>query len=825
MSLFTQGNIVLQQIEDVLREIGYRDVLLKKKYEYADVIANQYKVGTIDIATFAQTPPSYRNACIGVVVSNDISSVEHVAQYQSLGAPLIFEITSSTVNRWKITGNGMPELKESISHENIINAFRNNKSEWRPDRIFRAKALGENSGPVQLDFYDVGLMPLLQGMIQSKLDKLFRGVLTDIIKTHEAFDRRDPDYKDLFRLVFRLVAAKVMRDRNYPGNWNSSDAAEVLNAVENYYKIDSDKLIPLASHRKEILDAAWKSIYSAFHFQNLSVDDLAYIYERSFITPETRKIFGTHSTPPQIIEYIVNKLPFQDLPENGRKVFEPCAGHGGFLVAAMRRLRELLPKYLTDEERHDYLVKRLTGIEIDSFALEVCWLRLVLADYPNPNGWQLYEEDVFESGRFSEELKGANVVLCNPPFQDFNSEERNYYKSKNQDVLAQKPAELLHRILLNPPALLGLVLPRNFESGDSYRRFHRKLAEIYEDIELVSLPEVFNYSDAPVTLVIASGHHEFYAPVKVTFTKVDARIEKKNFLEKGILPPAVTTSINAIEYTEPRFSLCVPFLSDLWNFLRMFPTLGNETDIHRGVNWKSSKDSYRERERHVISNYEQPGYMEGFARVEGHLMQFVIQSPQYLSMRPEDQYDNAYMLPWVRPKVVCNTARLTRGPWRIGATADPIGRAFSQRFFALWPTGKVSIYALAALLNSPLANAFVYAHEEDRDNRVKTLRAMPIPQIPYLEADEEIDLLSKKLHNHIANMEFDKAKHNLVELDAAILRAYNLPLSLERELLNIFQSVDRPIPLNSNKYNLASSNIYNSFNEAKDTGNNIELSF
>ena len=128
--------------------------------------------------------------------------------------------------------------------------------------------------------------------------------------------------------------------------------------------------------------AVWDNFRNAFNFQNLSVDDLAFIYENTLIRKETRKQFGIHSTPPAIAELIVDRLPFELLPEDERFVIEPCAGHGVFLVAALRRLRELLSSAWTDQERHKYLKDRLTAIEVDSFAAEVCRLSLMLADYP-----------------------------------------------------------------------------------------------------------------------------------------------------------------------------------------------------------------------------------------------------------------------------------------------------------------------------------------------------------------------------------------------------------------------------------------------------------
>ena len=98
--------------------------------------------------------------------------------------------------------------------------------------------------------------------------------------------------------------------------------------------------------------------------------------------------------------YIVGRLRpwIGEIAVGDRRVFEPACGHAAFLISAMRLLTNLLPPNW-QEPRRDYLRRRLHGLEIDSFALEIARLSLTLADVPNPNGWALTEGDMFLARR------------------------------------------------------------------------------------------------------------------------------------------------------------------------------------------------------------------------------------------------------------------------------------------------------------------------------------------------------------------------------------------------------------------------------------------
>ncbi|HEX9001175.1 MAG TPA: hypothetical protein VGB07_14820, partial [Blastocatellia bacterium] len=81
------------------------------------------------------------------------------------------------------------------------------------------------------------------------------------------------------------------------------------------------------------------------------------------------------------------------------------------------------------------------------------------------------------------------------------------------------------------------------------------------------------------------------------------------------------------------------------------------------------------------------------------------------------------------------------------------------------------------------------------------------PHSSFLMMGEEIDLLSREMHRRIqegqnileASDQLD-LKQLLLQLDATILKAYDLPPVLERELLDMFQGLPRPVPFEFNGY-------------------------
>jgi hypothetical protein len=789
-------NATVKQVED----LGYQGVLLQRNYAFGDWFDSETPLRSAPVAAFGRTPVAYDSACLAVLLANGKSGRDLVVDYRALGAPIAFEVREDYVIQWKV-GKSRDTAEEChrIAPDALARLFGDNQPVWHPQAVLRAKNQAFDLGPRQLDFIDLGLIPALESHIRDKLDRLLREVVQDAIKVHEQALGQPPDLRVLFHLIFRTLAAKVLHDRRVNGFIElppPDDSNLVLERVARYYN-DSQPLLQHGPVQTLVAEKLWDQA----DFQNLSVEVLAYIYENTLVDESVRRKLGTHSTPHGLARYILHRLPIEEVPIEERRVLEPFCGHAIFLVSALQRLRELLPADMDARERHRYFVKMLAGFEIDAFALEVAKMCLMLADFPNHNGWRLENEDIFLSKRFASALQRARIVVCNPPFEDFDRTERALYSGLRS---TRKPAEILHRVLdrLAADGLLGFVLPRSFLDGPSYREIRRALAERYFDFELVALPDrIFKHSDAETVLLI--GKHASTSSQlksKVTFTHVQDR-DRDKFLNSFDYTRRDTDDLTPERAAK---SLAVAALGEVWDRLAQVQRLGEVAEIHRGVEWQPPFDPEK-----YLSPVRKAGFKKGLGSAASSFCAFLSPPTEYLCVLQEYRRGKAFDLPWDQPKVIMNAVRVSRGPWCIAAFADESGLLLSQSFTCLWPSKGWTAKSLAAVLNSPVANAFVATRESKLHIRKKTLLAVPLPSFNILDI-ETIDRLVDRFLSlfsvdaaglvSLDEQHIEVGRRLLLEIDAKVLRGYNLPPRLERQLLDFFRGKRRPVPFEFGEY-------------------------
>jgi hypothetical protein len=772
-----------------LQQIGYIGGLLRESYQFTDVLHAESPVREIALAAFAQEPPSYRTASLGVALSSP-DEAPHIEDYRALGAPQLLSLHRDEVRRWKMTGSGKSELLQRIPADRLLSVLIDEKDTWGPGPMLRAKSIAFDSSSQQLDFFDAGLLPAIDDVVHEKLDRMLREAIAASSAAFTEHNEGHPDWIGLCRLIFRLLAGKLFADRGELEGWTYDDPAQVIAAVEQFYfraePVEPALADPAAQR------AAWHHINSAIRFQNLSVEALAHVYENTLVNNETRRRYGTHSTPQAIAKYVVQRLPFDDLPSEERRVFEPFTGHGAFLVPALDRLRMLLPPGTDARARHDYFVRMLTGMELDPFAREVARLALMLADYPNPDGWRLLQGDVFTDDRLEVELKKARIVLCNPPFEAFTAMEREGYQGL---LSTEKAADILERVLRNKPAMLGFVLPKVFIDGQSYRSVRRTLVSSFGNLELVSLPDVvFAHSEVETVLLLAYGAPSGYTSLRAASVERGdydqfERTAEVTSAEQALLPAARMAAMP---------SLWLYPLSHVWESLAHLPVLDTVAQIHRGIEYKVSP---REHADKLVSQDAKSGYRAGLLNVTDGFEPYFVHDHVYLNMASDLMLYRAYQLPWHQPKVIATAARHTRGVWTLSAVPDDTGLVCSQRFHGIWPSAGLPIEILAAILNGPVANAYVGLRRTSRDNRIGTIASIPLPSLSQQAIQEIVGLVREYRvvrqemtgqSGRARDLLVQRMHRLLLEIDAGVLAAYDLAPRLERDLLRYFAGEQRP---------------------------------
>lgn len=789
-----------QALKASLTSLGYRSDDVFTDFRFTAVDQPTRPVRTVKVAAFVEGPASYRTAALGVVYAAPNESAQEVAQAsKSLGAPFLVVIEAKEASVWTYTCDGASRLAHAAADQ--WESLLADRNMFGPGPVRQIKALHvRDEKPVQQGLFDPRTLYGIQASTQQALDDMlatFLGHFGDSAKVGQLTLKSH--YEILFPLVFRLLAGKILIDRedNRIADIDKNDALQVISRVESLYSLRSQSLSWSAT-RKTQLGRAWRTLLEGLFVRNVAAEDLAFVYETTLITPETRKRFGTHSTPQSAADYVIRSLQLPTGAEAAKlRVYEPFAGACVFLTAALRRFKELLPSDWSVKQVHDHLVRFFNASEIDQFACEIARLALILADYPNHNGWKIEREDLFEADRLAQRVAECDVLLSNPPYEDFVEPVEGL--SKHQ------PAVLLDAVIATPPAYVGIVLPGGFSSQRRYSTHLAKLTQLYEDVEIVQLPEgAFRHATIGAEVLIAQKRREGaakHASAEMETTVRWSSVRRQDwdrFVTSLRTSESKCTRVDPI--ATPGFSGLRP-LRELWEYLAGYPILESVATLHRGLEWVIPQNEASRTTRAA-------GFKPGLNRREGTLDQFHVLKHAYLDVRPKHLRGKAIEFPWRTPKVILNAIRTSRGAWRLAAAVDTKGLLVSQQFYGVWlnpsesggdgeSEPRFTLPELCALLNSPVANAFSFVHDDQKHIRVETMRRMPLPAKAlstevgslveaYLAAADERD--DGPLFSTRQRLPADI----LIEIDALVLEAYDLPPRLERSLLRFMSSGGRP---------------------------------
>ena len=348
-------------------------------------------------------------------------------------------------------------------------------------------------------------------------------------------------------------------------------------------------------------------------------------------------------------------------------------------------------------------------------------------------------------------------------------------------------------------ALIGLVLPRSFVDGTDYKKEREMILNNFELISLTGLPDrIFLHSDMETAIIVARKHQP-RRKGSVVYMEVKDH-ERETFRSRHQVTWEDKVPQSYFE-DKTQGKLIVPLLREVWERLEGCIPLGKIADISIGVQYKPNLED--EELREIVRLKPFSGSKPGIYNVTEGFKQFKADNTVYMST--EKKYrrfesSKAWDLPWDKSKIIVPASRMSRGAWRFSAAMDKDGLIASRRFYCIWPKSEdFTVEILAALLNSPLAEAFVYSHSFQRDITKHVYSSIPVPNISF-DAWHIIHSLVSHYLESIKVNDKDKAKKTLLQIDAEVLKLYNLPPRLERKLLDIFWGKQRPVPFEFTGY-------------------------
>lgn len=694
------------------------------------------------------------------------------------------------------------EIRKAIPLKKLAGFFAQHKEELAPERIYRAKTWGRFDQQHQLAFVDDGLLPIVEQEIGARLSGLVEKVVGQMRRQLSHRRMTDAFGHWLLKSTFWLLAAKILGDKGVDtfAKLDFTRVDKLFPAVRQHYGSAEDLSIGGRAERKA-LSAAAETIERFSHLGHMTTESLAYVYENTLISKQTRTALGTHSTPSYLVDYMVWRLApwIKELPESDRHVFEPACGHAAFLVSAMRLLREMLPSSKAPAYRKRYLRKRLHGVEIDSFALEIARLSLTLADVPNPNGWQLKSEDMFQGKLLEDGASQANILLANPPFEDFTVREKRSYARRGIQVNhINKTAEMLGRTLpqLKHGAVFGVVVPQGFLHSKNSADVRKTLSQDFEIQEICLFPDkVFAFADNETAIILGRRRQTAREAITtVRYCRVrEGGLDKFRDFYKPTSESSVASSWFA---RDTQFDLRLPDFHDIWQWLVKRSSLDQYAELGQGLAYHGKR---LPKGSVTISDKRRKGLSKGFARFTSNIQLHTLPPSVWLNLDEKVVQHRRTGTDTGIPQVLINYAPVSRGPWRIKAMIDGDGHAVTSRFITVRPReSAISLEFLWAVLNSPVANAFAYSHLMKRDILVGTMRRLPVPQIStsgigsvnevvrrYLELVTPSGFLQPEADHKLV-------RERLLDIDAEILRLYDLPPSMERRILELFAGAKRP---------------------------------
>lgn len=800
-----------------------------EKCGYADAqIARPFRIDNtdIDVVAFAGKPWDNWSACLAAVNLNGDSKAS-AAKAKSLGVTSVFVCGPQGIDWWGLGPQG-PTRSEPIRWADLGGFVREKKHELAPRAIYDAKLRRPTAKPVQMTFFDAGLMPAVE---KERGETLLRLVEREIASLSVQLGRRlgsPVAQEEVYRTVFWQLAAKILHDKRVPRfiNIDLADADQVFDRMGEHHG-EGDRFPPFGTRGRPAIDAMAASIASCGSLADVSPEAIADVYENALLEktvskararrgekrPSVRKELGIHGTPFVLINHMLSQLwPMLDAQSLAAPhVFEPACGHAPFLMRAMRWIRQWNDAG-EPTTSHDFMRKHLRGVEKEPFARQLAKLALTLADAPHGNSWAIKDGDMFASDILEKEASKARILLSNPPYEAFSDADRREYGQFGYEVTANtKAVEMLKRTVPHLPlgGVFGVVMPVGVLHDKESKPVREELLRDFDLYEIsVFADSLFEHGDHEVAVLVGRKKKPRTKPPALMYRRV-REAGMAAFKERLAFSWEREVSQLRLAST-PDLNMWLPDLVEVWDYLASSPRLGRVAQVQQGRQyWQEDKLSSLRR----LSRHPREGFVEAVLRADIPYSIYDVLGDVWIDPGRASYRTQGGGAASGVPQVLVGYSPVSREQWRLKAVLDDIGLAASSRWVTIRPsTDGLSRLVLWAMLNSPVANAYAFCYSGKRETLVGEWNEFPFAILSQDQGQQIQAAAARYRALAIAKAKAKPAPADLftpsaaptgsvptdadvraalLAMDAAVLRAYDLPPRLERQLLDLFTGVER----------------------------------
>lgn len=214
-----------------------------------------------------------------------------------------------------------------------------------------------------------------------------------------------------------------------------------FSVIKDTTKINEKDKVLGKTPLKHYTEFLYNSIYKNIRYQNTAEDYLGRFYgEFMSYSGGDGQTLGIVLTPKHITELFCD---LADLTPTD-KVFDPCCGTAGFLIAAMHKMVKM-----ADDEAQRRSIRRdqLFGIELQSYMFTIATTNMILRGDGKSN---LNNLDFLKQNPKQLQLKGCTVGMMNPPYSQGSKANPDLYEISFTEHLLDSLSEGARGIVIIP---------------------------------------------------------------------------------------------------------------------------------------------------------------------------------------------------------------------------------------------------------------------------------------------------------------------------------------------------------------------------------------